>query len=393
MAVQRSDLRHDDDDSHSLPSESTLSDEEWPVAPEWATSSPQARPPPDDPRSQIRPRRRLPRATRRRLLPLPLAALLAGLLALAAIWSLPIGADSDPNAAADQKTERSLTRSGSKPSTTRSGKAQLATKRLPDVVGLHAQKAETALIDAGFSVQLRRVNSPRPEGEVLAQHPNGAKASPGSTIVLTISSGPALVSVPRVIGLQITVARRTLRSMGLQVRERTGLSTSPQPTVISQLPSAETKVEPQSAVVLTVTRRPPIRTKVVVPSLVGLTEQAAHARLSREGLRWTTRTVDSAEPAGTVLGQTPTAGAQLREGESVALKVSSGPAQLQIPGVTGLDLETARQQLQSAGFRVEVTDRSTSDPSEDGVVVEQTPQPGAEADEGETVMLIVGRLA
>lgn len=364
------------------------------MPPEWATSSPQAGPPPDDPHPPIGPRRQPPRTTRKELLPLLAALLTTGVLALAAIWSLPTAFSPESNAAAvRQKPQKQLTRSASKSSTTRAGKAQPATKRVPDVVGLNVRSAKTALVEAGFLVRLKRVSSPMPEGQVLDQHPNSDRASPGSTIVLTLSSGAVLVSVPRVIGLGIAEARRTLRSMGLQIRERTALSTSSQPAVISQIPSAGTKVEPRSVVVVTVTRRPPARAKVVVPSLVGLTETAARARLSREGLGWTTRMVASVKPAGTVIGQAPTAGAQLRDGESVALKVSSGPPRVQIPDVTGLDLDTARQQLESAGFGVAVTNRSTTDPNEDGVVLEQTPGSGADADEGETVMLTVGQLA
>src|SRR5688500_11482235 len=99
--------------------------------------------------------------------------------------------------------------------------------------------------------------------------------------------------------------------------------------------------------------------------------------------------VASNEPAGTVLVQTTTAGAQLREGESVALKVSSGPAQTQIPDVTGLDVDAAHQELETAGFTVNVTNRSTTDPNEDGVVLDQSPEAGVNTDQGETVTLVV----
>jgi serine/threonine-protein kinase len=76
----------------------------------------------------------------------------------------------------------------------------------------------------------------------------------------------------------------------------------------------------------------------------------------------------------------------------VRLTVSTGPAKVAVPDVTGLDEASARQELERAGFQVQVTDESVTDPAEDGVVLRQTPSGGADAEDGAVVRLVVGRL-
>jgi serine/threonine-protein kinase len=106
----------------------------------------------------------------------------------------------------------------------------------------------------------------------------------------------------------------------------------------------------------------------------------------------TTVTVASQQPAGTVISQSPRAGVDVRERTSVRLTVSSGPAEVAVPDVTGLDETSARLALERAGFQVQVTDESITDPARDGVVLRQTPSGGSRAEDGAVVTLVVGRV-
>ena len=61
-------------------------------------------------------------------------------------------------------------------------------------------------------------NADRPENTVIAQDPAGGSLQrPGTTIVLTVSRGPAQVPVPDVEGLDLATARATLRAEGFRV--------------------------------------------------------------------------------------------------------------------------------------------------------------------------------
>ena len=80
----------------------------------------------------------------------------------------------------------------------------------------------------------------------------------------------------------------------------------------------------------------------------------------------------------------------MNKGAAVQLEVSAGQT-VDLPGVSGMDEESARSQLDDAGFEVRIVEQSTSDPSEDGVVLTERPTPGS-APKGSVVTLTVGRL-
>ena len=66
------------------------------------------------------------------------------------------------------------------------------------------RRRTTALEEAGFEVQVERVNSDKvEEGLVIHSDPSGGTtATRGSTVVLTVSSGPKLAKVPVLVGTQ-----------------------------------------------------------------------------------------------------------------------------------------------------------------------------------------------
>jgi beta-lactam-binding protein with PASTA domain len=63
-----------------------------------------------------------------------------------------------------------------------------------------------------------------------------------------------------------------------------------------------------------------------------------------------------------------------------------------VPDVTGLHVAQATSRLRAAGFQVTQRSQSTTDPAEDGVVLEQRPGGGDEIDQGRTIVLVVGKL-
>jgi serine/threonine-protein kinase len=132
---------------------------------------------------------------------------------------------------------------------------------------------------------------------------------------------------------------------------------------------------------------------VRVPNLVGMSSADARSRLQSVGLRSTQRPVESSRPAGTVVSQSPGAGAELREGGTVTLRVSTGPARVEVPDVVGLNEAAAIQELEAAGFAVRVVDEPTLLPTEDGIVLDQNPRAGSSRREGSTVTITVARFA
>ena len=126
---------------------------------------------------------------------------------------------------------------------------------------------------------------------------------------------------------------------------------------------------------------------VDVPGVVGKQLTDAVATLTRAGLVAKSVGVPSDKPSGTVTAQDPRAGTSLVEGATVRINYSTGPKQVAVPPVVGLDYSTALQQLQAAGFAVGRTDVESDQPA--GIVVSQVPSGSSTATKGSTVNLSV----
>jgi beta-lactam-binding protein with PASTA domain len=219
-----------------------------------------------------------------------------------------------------------------------------------------------------------------------------AKAPPPPAQEETAPTRTAVASVtlPRLVGLRAPEAIRRLRALGLHASTRPVVSGRRPDTVVDQRPEAAASVDPGSVVALDVARR---ASTVAAPRLVGATVGEAQARLRQLGLAWSVARMPSQEADGTVVGQSPSAGSRLRKGATVTLRVSSGPAAVAVPDVTGLGEADARARLGAAGFEVVAVDEPTDDPAQDGVVGSQDPAGGAEAPERSTVTITVSRLS
>jgi eukaryotic-like serine/threonine-protein kinase len=129
--------------------------------------------------------------------------------------------------------------------------------------------------------------------------------------------------------------------------------------------------------------------KTTVPRAVGLTESAARVRLADSNLEAGVTRRRSERPAGIVFAQSPGAGVQLDEGQTVQLFVSSGLVAVPVPSVRDLKEEEALQKLKAAGFETRIRRVFAGAPK--GVVVEQEPRGGERAPKGSTVALTVSK--
>lgn len=330
---------------------------------------------------------------RRRFPPEPGPALLAVLAALLLLLLVPAGIwlasdDDDATAAADTTvgTQTQPTTSDTEPTTAPE------TTTVPDVTGRSLSEARELLAADGFEVRSRRATSDRPRNEVLSQVPAAdSDAERGSDIVLTVSGGTDTVAVPDVEGSSVREAVATLREAGLRARTEQVESDEEPGTVVGQDPAAGDEVAKDTIVLLDVAKEPV--SLVRVPDLVGERSADARSELRSLGLRWTQRPVESEREAGTVVGQSPRAGADLREGGVVTLEVSTGPPSQTVPDVVGLDEAAAIRELRNAGFVPLVVDEPTSDESEDGVVLGQSPVSGTARRKGSTVTITVARFS
>ena len=90
---------------------------------------------------------------------------------------------------------------------------------VPNVVGMSEADAKATLEAAGFQVSSTSAPSDTtPEGSVSDQSPDGgAQAAKGSTVAITVSSGPSTTTVPDEIGQDKQVAIDDLKANGFKV--------------------------------------------------------------------------------------------------------------------------------------------------------------------------------
>lgn len=153
---------------------------------------------------------------------------------------------------------------------------------VPGVVGQNAQDAARFLQDRGFAPELRvEPGSTAPEGQVLRQDPPaGSEVPPGSSVVLYVAEGLPAVQVPEVAGLTVLRATQILTQAGLEVQEEVREEPSAdvdEGLVVGTDPSPPALLLPDSLVTILVSSGPE---NAVVPSLIGLTLDAAAQRLT-----------------------------------------------------------------------------------------------------------------
>ncbi len=262
-------------------------------------------------------------------------------------------------------------------------------KEVPRVVGKQLIQARHKLERAGFEVKTERVKSRADLDDVVDQDPNaGEQADKGSTVTLLVSNGPGDALVPSVEGQTRAQAIRTLERLGFDVTVSSEPSDSvAEGTAIRTFPRQGTSVERGSRVTLKVSSGPE---QVQVPDVTGLSRGSAEDSLTGDGLKVSVREEPSDQPKDDVVSQDPAAGTQVDSGSRVTITVSTGPEQVEVPDVTGLDPATAVRELKAAGLKAVRRQTSTTDQIQDGLVVKQAPESGGQVDKGSTVVISIG---
>jgi beta-lactam-binding protein with PASTA domain len=194
---------------------------------------------------------------------------------------------------------------------------------VPAVVGLQEAEARTRIEDAGLEADVDRRAAEAASGRVIAQTPGGgAQLDEGEQVEIAVSTGPVSVVVPDVRGQTEQEAVAAVEQAGLEARVTQVFAGVREGLVVDQLPGAGGRVARGSEVELKVSKG---RNLAAVPDVVGLTEEEeAVDALREDGFEPRIFDVPSTEPEGTVVSQSPPAGAQAPPDSRVRINVSSG---------------------------------------------------------------------
>jgi len=210
--------------------------------------------------------------------------------------------------------------------------------KVPNLNGLTYEEAVQRLAQAGFKAEKgeQRYDNSAPKLTVLEQSPEpGAREGVGSTVTLVVSAGQRIVTVPTVTGMTRIEAQVLLEKDGFTIGDvGEANSDTPPGTVVSTSPAAGAQVSVPSTVSLVLSRGPSAAT-LQMPGLAGRDLESARLVLPQLGVRDVQITYDpfATAPQGTVVGQTPVAGATILPGAAVQLRVAGAAPGAQ-PGAT-----------------------------------------------------------
>ncbi|MFJ3144122.1 Stk1 family PASTA domain-containing Ser/Thr kinase [Streptomyces halstedii] len=259
--------------------------------------------------------------------------------------------------------------------------------QVPSLLGQTQKAAQERLTDAGLGLKgVERAYSDTVErGTVISSDPaSGERIRGNGSVKLVISRGPEVLKVPDVEGLPLPDARRQLKEAGFEqgMVTREFSEEVARGEVVRTDPPVGTERHAGSGVALVVSKGAPVD----VPDVTGLDVEDATAELAEAGLKAKVLPdrIEAPEAAGEVAKQAPGGGAEAAKGDTVELTVSKGPRMVEVPDVTGSDVDEARDTLEAAGFEVKV-DRPLLSFSDK--VASQSVKGGEKAAEGSTVTI------
>jgi len=260
---------------------------------------------------------------------------------------------------------------------------------VPATVTLTQAEATQRLEKAELGVRVRPEYSDKvKKGVVMSSDPAvGESVRKGGKVTLVVSRGPQLFGVPDVTGNSRADAEQELRDNGFRVGrvEQEYSSDVAKGDVVSTSPKEGTQRPRNSTVDLVVSKG---EEPVSVPDVRGQTQDQAEKLLGDAGFDVTVsdqQAADPTVPAGSVAGQQPAAGEKVESGSTVTIVLSKGADVVQVPDVRREKKDKAVEELQKAGFQVNVVQQGEFFDR----VSQQNPEPGTPLPPGSVVTIVV----
>lgn len=197
---------------------------------------------------------------------------------------------------------------------------------MPNLVGKNVSEASTMLQSRGLVLRVAdRIYSDQPINVVLRQTPTAGllmKISQQAHVVLSL--GQRQLQIPLLEGNSLRASRVELLRQGLQVGEVSAVSIPNEPAddIVLQNPKPGAgAATPRVDVLIS---QGPKEASYVMPHLVGLNEVDAQRRLDQAQMRRKVNYVSAPQwPHGSVIDQTPLAGAKVSASATIELTIAN----------------------------------------------------------------------
>ena len=192
---------------------------------------------------------------------------------------------------------------------------------VPKIVGKPVDDATNMMSAAGFSLIVgdERYDDTVPKGAIVSYGPPSERAKKGTAFTAIVSKGPELVAVPNVSGKTPEQSKAALEAAGFTYAAASDYSdTVPLGQVIRTNPAGG-EMAPKGSTITSISSKGP--RPFPMPNLLGMSLAGAKAKAASLGLvvRNTYPVPGSGKSSGTVQGQNPTAGTEVRKGTSIDL--------------------------------------------------------------------------
>jgi len=223
--------------------------------------------------------------------------------------------------------------------------------QVPTVKGLLAADATVTLKNRGFEpiTQQQPNNTVAPEHVIDTNPRAGDNVDQGSTVTMTVSTGPEQRPVPDVSNLSFADAAAKLQAAGFGKFKQVPTPSSPEQIgkVLGTYPKANDTAPVTFEISVLVGTGP---ASVAVPDVAGQTEDQAKATLTQAGFTNVISVpTDSLKQAGAVIGTSPPAAQSIPKDQVIQIQVSKGN-QFTMPDLTGMFWTDAEPDLRSQGW-------------------------------------------
>lgn len=272
---------------------------------------------------------------------------------------------------------------------------QVASVTIPDLAGTRSSEAMRTLEQLGLNVLTQDEPSPDvPAGSVISTNPSaGSSVQKGSTVILSVSSGKEVTTVPDLRDLNTEDASRALAEVGLQLNtvvQEVASDTVPEGLIVSQEPGAGSQVSVGSEVTITVSTGVELQN---VPEVSGLQWNQASSILTSLGFSTNVVYVDSLEDEGTVLSVS-NEGSRTPVTTVLQVQVSNGQL-VNMPNIVGMTIPDALTALRAAGWQgsddqvTEAGRQRSANPIDANRIAVQTPAEGEPVRRDQTIEVIL----
>jgi serine/threonine-protein kinase len=197
------------------------------------------------------------------------------------------------------------------------------------------------------------------------------------------------VAVPNFVGLSEEDARNNAKAahLALLISGREPSADAKPGSVLKQTIPAGQKVPQDHPLSVVIADELP-----KVPSVAGLTVAEAKQKLEQKGftLKEGESVAHATLPAGSVISQTPEGDTASAKGSAITVQLSSGPGDIDVPKLIGINVTKAQKDLEKLGLKpmvrwIEMAETQTM------VVLNQKPAAGQKVKPGSEVQLTVNR--